>query len=135
MVEAHAWNDRLDTGHAAMDREHHLQIALVTAFTEAVEQRRPWMARRLSEELAGYSEAHFMSEELLMEARAWPGLREHAEEHRRLLERIAELHKAFTEGEDDRALSLALDLRTALAGHMADSDRRLVEAMEGPGAR
>ena len=41
MIEAHAWNERLDLSHEAMDHEHHLQIALVTGFADAVEQGRP----------------------------------------------------------------------------------------------
>jgi hemerythrin len=114
-----------------MDHEHHLQIALVSAFTEALEQRRPWMARRMAEELTGYSNAHFMSEELLMEARGWPGLEQHAAEHRRLLEKIGEMSQAFLDGNEDLALSLSLDVRSALAGHMADSDRMLVQGVAG----
>ena len=68
MEEAHAWDERLDLANEAMDHEHHLQIALLSGFTDAVEQRRPWLARRLAEQLVRYSAVHFGSEELLMEA-------------------------------------------------------------------
>ena len=91
MVEAHAWNEKLDLAHEAMDHEHHLQIALITAFVEAVEQRRPWFARRLAEQLVRYSTVHFGSEELLMEASGHEGRGAHAGEHSAFLAQMREL--------------------------------------------
>ena len=41
MTGAHAWNEQLDLGHEAMDNEHHLQVALVSAVADAIEQGRP----------------------------------------------------------------------------------------------
>jgi hemerythrin len=128
MVEAHAWNDRLDLSHEAMDHEHHLQIALVTAFADAIEQRRPWMARRLGEQLLTYSTAHFGGEELLMEAAAYPGREAHAGEHVEFLAHIRQLQRALAEGDEEVAFEAAVDLRQALAMHMSDADRRLAEA-------
>ncbi len=128
MVEAHAWNDRLDLSHEAMDHEHHLQIALVTAFADAIEQRRPWMARRLGEQLLTYSTAHFGGEELLMEAAAYPGRAAHAGEHVEFLAHIRQLQRALDEGDEEVAYEAALDLRQALAHHMAGADRKLAEA-------
>ncbi len=131
MTETHAWNEKLDLGHEAMDHDHHLQIALVTAFTDATEQRRPGMARRLVEQLRAYSSSHFLSEELLMDAGAYPHLRSHAEEHGVLLERIEEIRAAFESDDNDLALSMALDLRTALAAHVAGADRALADHVAG----
>ena len=48
MIGAHAWNEHLDLGHEAMDHEHHLQVALVSAVADAIEQGRPAVARRLA---------------------------------------------------------------------------------------
>ncbi|ACG71764.1 hemerythrin-like metal-binding protein [Anaeromyxobacter sp. K] len=127
MIEAHAWNEKLDLGHEAMDHEHHLQIALVTALTEAIEQARPWMARQLSAQLLSYSGIHFGSEEMLMQASAFVGLADHASEHRTLLEAMREIQGALERGEDDLALAFAVELRAGLAGHMAGSDRRLAD--------
>jgi hemerythrin len=127
MEEIHAWNDRLDTGHEALDREHHLQIALVSALVDAIEQGRPWMAHRLVDQLAGYTAAHFTSEELLMEAARYPRLPQHREEHRELLAHLDEVRSLLGGGEVDLALPMALDLRSGLGAHIATSDRRFVE--------
>jgi hemerythrin len=128
MVEAHAWNDRLDLSHEAMDHEHHLQIALVTAFADAIEQRRPWMARRLGEQLLTYSSAHFGGEELLMEAASYSAREAHVGEHVEFLAHIRQLQRALEEGDEEVAFEAALDLRQALAMHMGDADRKLAEA-------
>ena len=133
MIESHAWDPQLDLGHEGMDHEHHLQIALVAAIAEAVEQGRPGMARRLAEQLVAHSEVHFGSEELLMEASRYPGLDAHAGEHRLLVGAMRELLHAV--GEEDPALALgaALELRAAFSGHIGGADRRLATRVEARG--
>jgi len=145
MVESHTWNERLEVGHEAMDHDHHLQVGLVSAFVDAVEQGRPWMARRLADQLLAYSVAHFGSEELLMEASAFPERDAHAREHGVFLEQMRELQRTFASGDEQLAASTALDLRSGLAAHMNDADRRLAAHVapatrragdaEGPEAR
>ncbi len=132
MVEAHVWNEGLDLSHEAMDHEHHLQIALVTAFADAIEQRRPWLARRLADQLLTYSTAHFGSEELLMEAVSFPEREQHAGEHAEFVSHIRQIQRAFDDGDEAVALEAALDLRQALAMHMNDADRKLAAAVRGP---
>jgi hemerythrin len=132
MVESHPWNEGLDLSHEAMDHEHHLQIALVTAFVDAVEQRRPWLARRLGDQLLTYSSAHFGGEELLMEAANYAAREGHAGEHAEFISHIRQIQRAYDEGDEAVALEAALDLRQALAMHMNDADRRLAEAARRP---
>lgn len=133
MIEAHAWNEKLDLSNEAIDHEHHLQIALVTAFVDAVEQRRPWLARRLAEQLLRYSIVHFGSEELLMEASGDPARERHAGEHAVFLHQMRELERADETSDDvgDEALAAAVELRDALAAHMSSADRSLVERARG----
>ena len=38
MIGAHAWDEHLDLGNEAMDRDHHLQVALVSGIAAAIEQ-------------------------------------------------------------------------------------------------
>ena len=131
MVEAHAWNEGLDLSHEAMDHEHHLQIALLTGFADAVQQGRPWLARRLAAQLLTYSTAHFRGEELLMEAASYPERERHAGEHADFVSHIRQLQRAFDEGDEEVAFEAALDLRQALAMHMNDADRKLAAAARG----
>ncbi len=131
MVEAHAWNEKLDLAHEAMDHEHHLQIALVTAFVDAIEQRRPWLARRLAEQLVRYSAVHFGSEELLMEAAEYGERDVHASEHAAFLAQMRDLERSSDDADGEAALAAALELRDALAAHVNDADRRLAQAAYG----
>lgn len=134
MVEAHVWNERLDVGNEAMDHEHHLQIGLVSAFVDAVEQRRPALARRFAEQLLSYSGVHFASEDLLMEGSAYADRQAHGRDHEAFLEQMRELARAFGAGETESAIAAALDLRGALAAHIADADRRLASHVAPPRA-
>ena len=128
VLENHSWNEKMDVGHAAMDHDHHTQIALLSAFSEALEQGRPALARKLGEQLGDYSRAHFRSEEALMEAAGYRDAATHTAEHDILLERIRELNGAHASGNADLAISLALDFRTALSAHMNDADRKVAQA-------
>ncbi len=127
MVEAHAWNEKLDLADEAMDHEHHLQIALLSGFTDAVEQRRPWLARRLAEQLLRYSTVHFASEELLMEASGYAGREAHASAHAAFLAQMRELEPAYDGEDGEIALAAALELRAALAAHVDRADRAVAE--------
>jgi hemerythrin len=134
MIGAHAWNEHLDLGHEVMDHEHHLQIALVSALTDAIEQRHPGEARRLCGQLVAFSGMHFGGEELLMSASAYPERHHHAEEHRMLTQAMQEVEGALDRDEPDLALAFALELRAGLAGHIAGSDHRLADHVCPPPA-
>jgi hemerythrin len=111
-----------------MDHEHHLQVALISAFVDALEQRRPALARKLADQILTYSTAHFGGEELLMEAMSYPDREGHAGQHAEFVAHIRQIQRAYDEGDEGVALEAALDLRQALAMHMNDADRRLAEA-------
>ncbi len=125
MPESHTWDARLDVGNEAMDHEHHLQVGLVSAFVDAIEQGRPAMARRLVDQLFQYSSVHFGSEELLMEGTAFPERDAHAREHALFLEQIRDLQRTYDAGDQNGAAAAAVELRAALGAHMNDADRRL----------
>ena len=127
MIGAHAWNEHLDLGHEAMDQEHHLQIALVSALADAIELRRPVEARRLAGQLVAYSGLHFGSEELLMSAGAYPDRQRHGDEHRILTQAMQEVEGALERAEWELALAFTLDLKAGLAAHITGSDQRLAQ--------
>jgi hemerythrin-like metal-binding protein len=127
MIGAHAWNEHLDLGNQALDHEHHLQIALVSAIADSIEQGRPAQARRLAAQLIAYSGMHFGSEELLMSASAYPDRQRHGDEHRMLSQAMQEVEGALERGERELALAFALDVRAGLAGHIAGADHRLAD--------
>jgi len=127
MQEAHVWNDRLDLGHEVLDGEHHLQIAMMGALAEAIEQRRPWMARRLADQVAAYSAAHFEGERLVMATSEYPRAAEHGAEHQAILKHVDELRELLRTEAFDEAHPLALDLLTGIGAHISSSDRAFAQ--------
>lgn len=127
MEETHVWNHRLELGDDDLDREHHLQVALVSGATDALERGRPLVARRLLEQLAGYTKVHFDGEELLMELASYPHLDAHRREHQAIVAHIEEIRFLQHQGEYDLALPMTVDLLNGLASHIGASDRRFAE--------
>jgi hemerythrin len=128
MMEGHAWSDWLQIGDADLDSDHHLQMRLISALADAIEEGRPWLARRLADHLHDSSAVHFEEEERRMRAAGYPDRMAHVREHDALLAREEELVAAVEAEEDALALAAALDLRSALAAHIGNSDRKVVEA-------
>jgi hemerythrin len=130
MEETHVWSQKLDLGLEALDREHHLQVALVSSLADAMEQRRPRLARRLLEQLAGYSKSHFSGEELLMQLAGYQLVGRHRQEHQAMLSEIEEIRYLHERGEYDLAVPMVMDLLNGLAAHIFASDRRFTEYSE-----
>jgi len=132
MEPSQIWDDDLGVGDEELDREHHLQLTLVGALANALQQGRPGVARRVAEQLHGYSAAHFAGEELLMEAACYAPLPSHRQEHQNLLAHMAEMRALVTSGERELATVMALDLRAELGAHMVASDRPFAGLRERP---
>ena len=70
-----------------MEAEHRVQLELLQGLQEALAgggEDRTESAARLKQ-LLEYSEAHFLSEQLLMRLHAYPAYEEHVQEHDRLI--------------------------------------------------
>jgi hemerythrin len=125
MMEGHAWADWLEVGDKELDGDHHLQMRLVSALVDALEEGRPWLAHRLADHLHGASESHFGEEEGRMRAMRDPELAAHRRDHDVMLVAMNELLEAV-DGEDVAlAVAGAIDLRSKLASHIGTYDRRL----------
>jgi hemerythrin len=137
MTEGHSWSDWLEVGEADLDNDHHLQMRLVSALIDALEEGRPWLAHRLASHLQDSSKVHFESEESRMRRSADPDRVAHQKEHDALLDGMEELVELVDEPDPAQAIAAAIDLRSALANHIGTSDRRLAarERSSNPTAR
>lgn len=126
MTEGHPWSEWLEIGDSDLDNDHHLQMRLVSALVDALEEGRPWLAQRLASHLRDGSIVHFEVEEGRMRREQYPGLVEHRREHDLLLSRMDEIVDAVEREDDAMAIAATIDFRSALANHIATSDRRLV---------
>jgi hemerythrin len=137
MTEGHSWSDWLDVGEPDLDNDHHLQMRLVSALIDALEEGRPWLAHRLASHLEDSSTVHFESEEQRMRGSGDPDRVAHQREHDELLDRMEELVDLVDEPDPAQAIAATIDLRSALATHIGTSDRRLAarERSNDPRAR
>jgi hemerythrin-like metal-binding protein len=128
MAAAIPWGDALDLGNDDLDAEHHLQIGLVNAFTDAAgDSREAAAAVVMLEELRDASRLHFSSEEALMRQHGFAGAAAHADDHRRLLVWLAATAQALDSGDAEVTKAIADDLRRWLSAHILGADRRLAE--------
>lgn len=125
MTEGHAWSDWLEVGDFDLDNDHHLQMRLVSALIDAIEEGRPWLAHRLADHLRDSSTVHFESEEQRMRTVGFPERAAHLREHDGLVDAMDELMERVDDEETAVALASAMELRSALAAHIGSSDRRL----------
>ena len=122
-----------------MEAEHQVQLGLVRALKEALEAGPddpasgavPALLRRLVD----YSDAHFLSEQLLMRLYAYPAYSDHVLEHDRLIGELRGLAESWEKGGGDAA-GLVGRVERWLLTHMATADKALEAylAEQGPGA-
>lgn len=115
------------TEQAHVAAEHQVQLELLHALQETLvrgDQDRSASAGVLKQ-LLDYSEAHFLSEQLLMRLYAYPGYEEHVQEHDQLVGVLRDLSVAWTEGEGEASGHLLVQVEDWLLIHMSTTDEAL----------
>ena len=115
------------TGSATADTEHGIQLGLLDAAISALAEE-PARAGELLDQLHAYSEAHFLSEQLLMRMAARVNYEGHVEEHTRLMQ---ELQKARAKFDDERP-EAAREALEAHQAHLLDHIRSWDRSVEDP---
>lgn len=113
-----------------MEAEHRIQLGLLKAFQEAL--GRPEGLEKagvLLRQLLDYSEAHFLSEQILMREHAYPGYEEHVAEHDRLLEQMRQIVREWEAGDRASLGHKAARVEEWLVVHMRTVDHRLEQYM------
>lgn len=129
-------NENVKTGFRAVDTEHEVQLRLLDALAVAIDLERPREEiLPVLDQFVSYTNAHFLSEQLLMRLHAYPEYDRHVQEHDRLIEQAHAVQKAFESGHDPAAHDLLLYLRDWLLGHMRTMDRAFGQYLgrQGPG--
>ena len=104
-----------------IDREHQVQIRLMQALAAAIDQGGD--VTEVLDQLADYSRAHFLSEELLMRLYAYPDYEDHVLDHQRMVEWLDEI--AARQGERQASLHAANELTARFLRHIGSRDKRL----------
>ena len=108
-----------------VDDEHVVQVSLAQALCrvlgEAPDQPQ---SGEVINQLLDFSEAHFLSEQLLMRLSSYLELDEHVSDHERLAETIRSMADDWHAGRRKNLVERADALREALTRHIATRDRQ-----------
>jgi hemerythrin len=120
-----------------VEAEHRVQLELLRNVREALargdEDRS--VSADLLRQLLDYSEAHFLSEQLLMRLHAYPAYEEHVQEHDRLIESLRTLSEDWSRGEGEAAGNLLGRVEDWLLTHMKTTDEVLAGYLAEHGPR
>ena len=116
------------TSNPTMDGEHRIQVGLIKALCAAAESGAAEAELgRILEQLVAYSEAHFMSEELLMRLDSYDEFEDHVEEHSRMMDLLQEMQAQHRAGESALLPSLAAPTLDFLLQHIETRDLRYTQ--------
>ncbi len=118
--------DNGSVGFEALDSEHEVQIELINALRQAVEQgQKGALIDEILDQLIAYTNAHFMSEQLLMRLYAYPFYESHTQEHDHLIEQVQSLQERCRAGDIAMTLQTGSALREWLLDHIKGLDYSL----------
>ena len=123
------------TGVAEIDGEHALELQVVRELQAALFAGDRAGARQLVERLTDFTNAHFLTEQLLMRRHAYPGYEAHQLEHDRLIDELGDLTRALDAGSPLDAREEAEKLERWLLAHMATTDQALGDFLTAEAAR
>jgi hemerythrin len=108
---------------AIVEAEHHVQVGLAQALRDTVHTGKDAaLAGEILDQLAAYSDVHFLSEQLLMRLCGYPDYDDHVLDHDRMMERLEQVRRQHG-GEQPLALAEAEALLALLAHHISTRDR------------
>jgi hemerythrin len=118
--------DDSETRKSTMEGEHRVQFGLIRALQDAVAERLDSRTvDTLLRQLIDYSEAHFLSEELLMRLASYDEYEEHAENHRQLIDSLKTVQQQFqSTGRHDLVEQVAKSSMAFILRHIQTSDVR-----------
>jgi len=118
------WDELASTGVDSMDAEHRLQVSLVNALEELVQQGAdPAVLERTISQLVDFTGVHFLSEELMMRLYAYPQHDAHKLEHDRLKQQVDELRSRLAAGGREAGVACVAELHAWLVGHVRTMDQ------------
>ena len=115
------------SGSQAVDAEHGIQLGLLDAALSALSGATP-DSSELLDQLHEYTQAHFMSEQLLMRLSSRPSYDGHLEDHERLMHELDEAKACHARGDFGSAAAQLRAHEEHLLRHIQSWDR----SIDGP---
>lgn len=120
------WKEDYSVGIKEVDMQHKKLVDFINRLFEAMSVGKG--TEVLSEILNGlteYTVKHFATEEKFMIVYAFPGYKNHKEEHKKLVGDVAHLKKEFESGNQKLTIEVVNFLKEWLVNHIMGSDKAL----------
>ena len=128
-MDTSRWDRGLEVGIADVDHEHGLQVALIGALEDAVRAGKGTAAGTpILAQLLDYTEAHFLTEEMLMRLAGAADYEAHVADHDRLVSLVSELKTRIEAGREAISAETVASLKEWLTVHVRQMDRKLPTA-------
>ncbi|MDK9704552.1 MAG: hemerythrin family protein [Sulfuritalea sp.] len=115
---------------AETDREHEVQLELLRALCAAAGGNGDAAAvGEILDRLIAYSEAHFMSEELLMRLKSYDDYEDHVDDHVYMMDTLRTIAARHAAGDLTLLAGEATDALAFIGNHIATRDRRFVDSV------
>lgn len=115
---------------AETDREHEIQLGLLRALCAAAgENRDAAVVGEILDRLISYSEAHFMSEELLMRLKSYDDYEDHVDDHVYMLDTLRAIAVRHAAGDVTLLAGEATNALAFIGNHIATRDRRFADSV------
>jgi hemerythrin len=112
------------------DREHQIQLGLLEALCAATSDAQAAVpVAEILQQLISYSEAHFMSEELLMRLHSYDDYEDHVSDHIDMMDRLNAIAAAQSSGGSALVSGNAREVLAFLNQHIATRDQRFAVFM------
>jgi len=121
----------ISTEESTIEEEHQVQLGLVDLLIQTVEANEHH--EKLSEildQLIGFTEVHFMSEQLIMRRHSYKGYAQHEGEHVLLTETLLEIRAQAHTQDKELNPTKVRDLRESLLKHIATQDKQLARFLK-----
>lgn len=130
------WQPNYSVKIGIIDKHHQRMFELVNELHHAMclQKGRDLLTATL-DELIDYTRVHFASEEVLMEAFAYPETLLHTIEHDRLTRTVLEFQEQFASGQVCLTVHLMEFLKVWIASHILGSDQKYVDFFAERGAK
>jgi hemerythrin-like metal-binding protein len=123
MIRAMDAGNKSLLGQEVLDAEHQGQIDLLLLLEEELSGvADPARLALLLDRVIEYTDIHFMSEQVLMRERAYPGIPAHEEEHTQLIEQMRSFQKRVEAGERTFTATDMSGLRGWVLHHIQTKD-------------
>lgn len=126
------WKAEYETGVAVIDEQHRNLVEIINRFEEALQKgKASRQANQILNDLTGYTQEHFATEERLMAEAGYPHLKTHQSQHRQLLQKVERFQFEFNAAGRRITAELHEFLGYWLINHIQRDDRAFGPCLAG----